>query len=335
MTSPACLAHSRHQRIKSFLKDNCNVSRATDGMVELVEVFLSIKQSHPRIKQKDNIFYPAQKMHDKTQKHYQQIRNACCVMLHCASAEAGRCDKIVNWTPPFNELFIELAEQRIAWEYKHVKLNEKKQKFSFQFVPGAWIHNYHKTDSSNRYYHPCQNISREEAAVIYKGCIDFDMVAAFPSIFCKVVLDEETHPMLDLCMRDPEHFLQLIIDHDAFTQDVRESDKSPREKAKDMRSKLFHPPANGRPWPVGVIWYDNLQKFIIRKLGDKVGIEKAHLFFTAVEQEVLEQAMQFVGYRNVVRRMHDGFNAINIDDPHDVLASIEEATGYRWKWSRI
>jgi hypothetical protein len=334
MSAPACLLTLRKQQIKDFIRNNSEVSRVSDGMVELVEAFLEIKQSNPRIKKKDDIFFPADKMQSFS-RNYQAIRSICCVTLNCGSSFSGKCDRIINWTSEFNELFISLAEQRIAWEYKNIRLNSKKQKFNFQFIPGAWIHNYKKTETSNRYYHPCQNLTREEAAVIYKGCLDFDMVSAFPSIFCKVVMEDETHPMLDLCMRDPEHFLQLIIDHDAFTEDVRNSEDSPRDKAKAMRSKLFHPPANGRPWKVGVIWYDNLQRFIIRKLSDKVGIDKAHLFFTAVEQEVLEQAMECVGYKNVVRRMHDGFNAINIDNAQDALASIEEATGYKWKVNRI
>ena len=331
MTSLNALKAKEEKIITKFIKEECCIERVSKGAIELVRLLLSIKQAHPKINYNDNVFFPAARMQGMTRK-YQEIRDTCCIRLECASAEAGRCDKIINWTQTFNDLFIDLAQERIRWEKKARKQRDAASKYKFEFFPGADETQYKKTETSNRFYHPAQNIPRGEKAILYHGCYDFDMVAAYPNIFYKLVLKDESHPMLDLCIRDTDHFLQLIIDHEAYAWDVRNlRDVSDRDRAKMMRSKLFHPPKHGKAQKVGVKWFDDLQQFIHEKIEDCVGKDQAHLFASAVEAELIERAFHVVGWDKICLRMHDGFIAMDIDNVDDVVGMLEWATGYRWK----
>lgn len=336
MNVPACLASSRQAIIDEFLREHCNVQRVTAGMRSLVEQFIDIKHHFPQIKREVQVSCISTKRMQSLCRNYQAIRDAVCVIIHCASKDAKRCDRIINWTEAFNDAVTELWRMQVAWEMKQKQQRKAMNRVEFQFLPGADLSKYHQSDKSNRHYFWAQNISGQDKAKIYgaMGCIDFDLVAAHFYIFCREVMRSgEGHPMIDLFLRDPDHFHQLIIDHDAMPWDIRtDSSLTPQEKAKMSRNALMMPPNKGRAEPVKVAWYDSLRSFVHAKLHERcIDGETPHQLLTAIEARILQQAFDTIGHEKVCLGMHDGFIAMGVEDIEATVQKLQEATGYRWK----
>ena len=322
--------------IDTFLKSHCSAKRSSQSQRELVLQWLSIKFQHMQIEPEDQVFFPADKQERLCQRNYKSIRDAVAIMKNYSNHAEGVCDLITGWTDEFDQLFISILNSRIKLEKKQCKQKSKQQKFQFLLIPGADESNYRKTERSNRLYHPAQNLTREQKSSIYAGMLDFDIVSCFPQIFKQHVLGPGvTHPMLDLMLDHPDTFLQLIQDSNAYTNDVRSSGMDGRSKAKRMRSRLFHPPAEGRLRRINVRWYDDLADWIQDRLTEVTEKGMEHLFFTAVEQVIIDTAMDVIGRKRVRLRMHDGFIASEIEDADEVLRMLESSTGFRWKCNQL
>ena len=339
MNVPACLLSSRQAAIDAFLREQCKVQRITAGMRKLVEHFIIIKQHFPKIETKPGSpevsCIPANRMQQLC-RNYEPIRNAVCIMLPCASKDAKRCNRIIGWTEAFNDFIIELWSEQLKWEMKQRQARKALNRVEFHFMPGADLSRYSKTEKSNRHYFWAQNIKRDDKSKLYgpHGCIDFDLVAAHFYIFCMELMQSgEGHPMIDLFLRDPDHFHQLIIDHEAMPYAIRtDSSLTPQQKAKASRNALMMPPNNGTPQPVGVKWYDELRAFVHARLKECcIEGETPHQLLTAIEARILQQAFDAIGREKVCLNMHDGFIAMGVEDIEAAVQMLQEATGYKWK----
>ena len=192
--------------------------------------------------------------------------------------------------------------------------------------------NYHQTDKSPRYYIWLQNISRENKRDIYNGCIDFDIAACHPTIFWKEVLKgHSTNPYMTTMIEEPEIFLQHLIDnkiHNRLYPHITVEDE--RAAAKNCRSRLFNLRPDGHHRKSGVVWYDNLQDFIINEMSS-MGIDDPHKFFCRHERKIVEVAIDVIGKDHVALLMHDGMICKDIENVNWQLSRLHLSTGYVWK----
>lgn len=296
-----------------------------------MELLYKTYRSHTKIGIDDEVFIQAAEMQDCTQQ-YAIIRDACCVMKGYHNRDAGICDLIIGWSTAFSDaMFIIMQEE---FKSRFLSWNRSRGDQSLYILnkdfPGVSPMNYTASDKTHRLHHRDQNIPKTMKRLLFKGCTDYDIQACFPNIFRKNILKGKSCDMIDFMIDRPDEFLQLIIDADAFTHLLRiDTKQSSRQKAKVMRSRLFHPPAKGPLPRTGCSWYDDLGDIIGAWLHES-GIEKPHLYFTMIEQEIIECAFDAFGRDDILLRMHDGFIAWGTDDIVDKLRRLESATGYKW-----
>jgi hypothetical protein len=111
--------------------------------------------------------------------------------------------------------------------------------------------------------------------------------------------------------------------------------------AKSARSRLFHPSqtvnsdgSRRQSRRSGVQWYDELADFIVKKLRE-YGVDNEHLFFTTIEQRIVEEAFDIIGRENVVLRMHDGAICKDLVELEMLCNLLEIKTGYVWSWKQL
>ena len=299
-----------------------------------MELLYNTYRSHTKIGMDDEVFVPSATMQSLT-RDYVSIRNAVCVMKGYSNFADGTCDLIVGWTPAASDAMFCIMQEE--FKSRFLSWNRSREDQSLYLVikefPGACPMNYTSSDKTHRLHHRDQNIPKVMKRLLFKGCTDYDIQACFPNIFRKNILKDKNWEMIDLMIDRPDEFLQLIIDADAFTHLIRiDTKQSARQKAKVMRSRLFHPPAKGTLPRTGCDWYDDLGDIIAMHLRQS-GIEKPHLYFTMIEQEIIECAFDAFGRDDILLRMHDGFIAWGTDDIVDKLQRLHAATGYKWSAS--
>jgi len=336
---------------RKFLQENVpSIKRIGSGHIALMELLYKNYRSHTKIGIDDKVFVPSATMQSLT-RDYVSIRDATCIMKGYSNFADGTCDLIVGWIPAFSELSIRLqteavktalsirrSGESILYLVIKEKANEHKA-LSQAFFPGADLTGYAPpTDKTHRPTHWLQNMKREHRRVAFAACMDFDIQSCFPQIFRQRVLQEGTypiaeHPFFQKMVDEPEAWIASLIAADCWTYTIRQdilNGCSLRDAAKAMRSRLFHPGKNGTLADCGWAPYDSLKDWILGCLRARE-ITNVHLFFTEVEQEILETAMTAAGRPHVLVRMHDGFIADGLARPHDALVAIEAATGFKWK----
>lgn len=321
---------------RAFLKAHVpSIKRIGRGHIALMELLYTTYRSRPKIGPDDEVFIQAGQMQDCT-KQYAIIRAACCVMKGYHNKEAGTCDLIIGWSVPFSDAMFCILQSEFRARFS-ARSRDREEGLSLYVslnaFPGASPINYTASDKTHRLHHRDQCIPKVMKRLLFKGCTDYDIQACFPSIFRTHVLAGTKWEVIDSMIDRPDAFLQAVIDSDAFTHLLRiDTQQSPRQKAKTMRSRLFHPPAKGALPRTGCAWYDDLGDIIAEHLR-RSGIEKPHLYFTMIEQEIIECAFDAFGRDDILLRMHDGFIAWGTDDVPDRLQRLGAATGYKWSAS--
>lgn len=325
---------------EAFLKNSCGVSRITTGQIQLLNIVIETYKANFTIDSNSQVFIPTAKANQLT-KNYRQILDACCIFKGYYNWDNSTCDLIIGWREEFVDFCISMME----WEFRQIsklagkkKLNDAEKLLDWDLRPGADKNNYKQTDNSCRYYAKVQNMPRDMKKQVFKGCIDADMVNCHANLFLKYVLDNVMPEQNDfkMMLQEPEEFIRKIVDTNAFTNGIYWSEGTERCKAKRMRARLFNPKPGQRLKNIGVEWYDALANFIYDALSE-CGIDNSHKFFTAIEQQRIDEAVEAVGPQNVVSNMHDG---LLLDGPANLdLQSLEEilsrATGMQWKCSRF
>ena len=325
---------------EDFLKKSCGITRMTSGQIQLLNLIIETYKSNFSIDSNSQVFIPTPNA-KKLTNNYRQILDACCVFKGYHNWENSTCDLIIAW----REEFIDFCIGMMEWEWKQIskiaakkKLNDAEKKLDWDLRPGADKSNYKQTQDSCRYYAKVQNMPKEMKKKVFKGCIDADMVNCHANLFLKHVLNGEMPNNKDfrMMLEDPELFIQKIVNTNAFTNKVYWSEGTERDKAKRMRARLFNPKPGQKLKSIGVDWYDALADFIYESLSE-CGIQNSHKFFTAIEQERIDEAIEAIGPDSVVSNMHDG---LLLDGPANLdLESLEKilakATGMEWKCSRF
>jgi len=328
---------------KSFLQAHCpTIKRIGGGHMALMQSLWQTYRGHISIDLDQEVFMPAKEMQALT-RDYAIIRDSVCIMKGYHNKEAGLCDLIIGWTAAFSDAMLPILKEEFALRlsknstdaedlslYVVIKDYGNRYQHNITAFPGADAMNYTKSDKTHRLHHPDQNIPKDMKRLLFKGCTDYDIQACFPNIYKKNVLGGKEFGPIDLMINRPDEFLNMIIEDDAFTHLLRiDTVKSPRQKAKIMRSRLFHPPATGKLPRTGCEWYDELGD-VIAGLLKQSGIDKPHLYFTMIEQEIIERAFDAFGRDDILLRMHDGFIAYGTAEVFDKLHALEQATGYKW-----
>jgi hypothetical protein len=315
--------------VVEFLHNNCGIVRIRGGQVDLINKLVNLYKTSWN--SPEALYISSSEAQRMTNK-YRDILDASCYFKGYSSRLEGVCDRIIGWREEFVNFCIR------SWEEDFKMMRAKAKADSALWLrPGSDKANYTQTDKSCRYYAKVQNMPRKVKEGVYKGCIDADMVNCHAQLFWRHILkgDYQGNQDMQQCIESPEAFLGRISDSNAWSKEVIRQEECPRKRSKRMRSKLFNPPNQGKPRPVGCDWYDNLAQWILERL-ESAGIDNCHKYFTAIEQECLADAMGAVGNDNVVVNMHDGFI---LDSPQEVTPTEVEkilnlATGMPWKCVR-
>jgi hypothetical protein len=302
-------------------------------MIALMELFIAFKKRNLKIKRDDEVFIPARSMQELV-REYAPFRDACFQMKGWRSYGPGTCDLVTGYTEAFDALFIrlvQLQQYRLYVVTKEFPKSDHNYELIGNVEPGAPTVNYKQTEGSARHYIWLQNLTREDKSQIYSGMRDFDIVGCFPNIFWNELLKGMSpNPHMVMMVKDPEGFLELCMRDDVYRKLYPRGEETGRDAAKVARSRLFHPPKSGRrPRRSGVDWYDGLSDEIIDTL-KRSGISNPHLFFTSIEQRIIDVAIDGMGAQFVALRMHDGFIVKDITDAENLLACLECWTGYKW-----
>ena len=322
---------------RSFLKEHVpSLQRIGRGHLSLMALLVET-----RCRGGEDIFIPAVEMQDLT-RDYAPIRDAVCIMKGYHNRDEALCDRIVGWTPQFNDLITSVLKE----ENRAIRLYRQTYKTILSIVikettvdrpyPGADESSYTISPAGARLYHTDQGLTKEMRRIKFAGFVDFDIDACFPNIFRRLLEERgmPEHPDFTAMCDSKTAFLQRIIDTDCYTYALKyDTTKSIEKRAKAMRSRLFHPDSSFKLRPVGVPWYDELGKWIATTLKE-LDVETAHMFFTTHEQRIINTAFEVVGRDNIILRMHDGFVAdIISDELSQTLRDLKEATGYKWSAS--
>lgn len=325
---------------RAWLRGPNGISRVFDGQLELMDLIFKTWSAHPNIERDEQVFIPTARAKSMTNQ-YRKIMDSVCKRKGYHSHAGGVCDLIVAWLPQFSDHCIDLLKRELVAVQAARRSGMDAQgapELRWSLRPGYDKSNYKQTEESNRYYAEVQNMPREVKQRVYESYWDADMINCHAAIFSKWILggDESGNADFDLMMAEPGAFLQKIIDTGAFTYRVWNSNDEPIKRAKRMRSKLFNPPKSGTIKRIGVEWYDDLAHWINEQLNE-AGVSNAHMYFTALEQELIDLAAKAVGEENVCVNMHDGM-ILEPDaaiDPQEITAILESATGMKWKCRRF
>ena len=319
--------------IKSFITSNIpEVKRISKGMIQLMELFIQFKKRNVKIGKDDEVFIPVNEMKKLCHHNYISFREACFKMKGFHSRLEGKCDRITGYTDAFDALFINLIIlNRLSWYTKELDNKNHNSELIGTVSPGADPMNYTQTSTSARHYIWLQNLSREDKSQIYSGLHDIDIVGCFPNIFFNEMLKGVSNNQhMNLMVKHPDDFLQFCIGDNIYKKLYPQGTLIGRDAAKVVRSRLFHPPKSGRrPRRSGVEWYDTLSDYIYDVLKG-AGISDPHLYFTSIEQRVIDLAIKGMGEQHVVLRIHDGFIAKDITDADNLLDCLQSITGYKW-----
>lgn len=331
------VAATSTQLIKSFITTHIpEVKRVSKRMVELMELFIQFKKRNPKINVDDEVWIPSATM-QKLVDNYIPFRQACFKMKGYSNHLGGKCDLVTGYTDAFDALFINLITlNRLYLPIKELDNPDHNYELIGTTSPGAHTMNYKQTPTSARHYIWLQNLSREDKSQIYAGMHDIDIVGCFPNIFFNEMLKGfSNNHYMNLMVKHPEDFLQFCIGDDVYGKLYPRGRETGRDAAKVVRSRLFHPPKSGRrPRRSGVEWYDTLSDYIIDVL-KSAGVSNPHLYFTSIEQRVIDIAIRGMGEEHVVLRMHDGFIVKDITDAENLLACLQSITGYKWSWKLL
>jgi hypothetical protein len=110
-------------------------------------------------------------------------------------------------------------------------------------------------------------------------------------------------------LANTDKLLQDIIDADIYV--YGQQNKTPRERAKSLRSRLFNHKINKKTAIIqpnkhlGCDWYDKLGDMIYDTLL-MLNIDNSHLYFSTQEQIIIQQAIDIIKRGDVLLNMHDG-----------------------------
>ena len=317
-------SHPTHKRI-IYLNDtdyriinedlNLNLKRIGKGIKEVISLYFNLKLKNSSINVNDQVFIPTSILKKHSKKHYQTIRDACCIMKGFSSHINGTCDNIVSWKPKFADVVIKILKRHTC--FKH---NSVRNRRFYDELPGADWTKYAQVNTSGRYYISYQNLSKEYRTILFKGCDDIDIKACYPSILFRDLTDyinynilqagdlTELRPLLNR-LANTDKLLQDIIDADIYVHAAK--NKTPRERAKMLRSRLFNHKINKKTAIIqplkhlGCDWYDKLGDMIYDTLL-MLNIDNSHLYFSTQEQIIIQQAIDIIKRENVLLNMHDG-----------------------------
>ena len=322
--------------ISDHLRDVVGIIRITDGTIAVVEELFKLWRTNLHIKRDEQVFIPLVELRKHSSRHYATIRNACCVMKHQYNMNQT-CKLIIGWDYKFDVLCFKLLNLYVISNNKYIHHSRYLRVIT---TPGGSTAAYtngidSKTGAltSYRWYHKLQNMSKKQRDVLFNGCLDLDIVACFPTLFNKYIFkdSDKTPAAYHIMINQPQLFLKMLIDADVWTYPQRyDKHSTPRDKAKQMRSRLFNYKDEKPLKNVGLHWYDELALFIYKQMMDN-GINKGHTYFTELEQRLVQIAIDIIGEDNVHMRMHDGFITTHITHMDILLQKIIEATGIEWK----
>ena len=339
--------------ISDYLRDVVGIIRITDGTISVIERLFATWLSNRSIDINNQVYIPVKQLHSLSARQYATIRNTACRMKDWYDMNNGKCKLIIGWDYKFDILCMEILKLRgsIAKENTKIKLsyyNTHSCNITALTPPGGSTAAYHQginketgMITSHRWYNPLQNMDEEQRNITYEGCLDLDIVACFPTLFHQYVFKEvgrETPGTYYAMIYQPELFLQMLIESDVWVYPIgwnkNTKKNKPRAKAKQMRSRMFNFKDDKPLKKSGLVWYDKLCQFIYNQMMDS-DINNGHLFFTLIEQRIVQIAIDIIGEDNVHMRMHDGFITKQIPDIDIVLQEIFKETGLQWSVKAI
>ena len=315
---------------------NLNFKRLGKGIKSIFQLYVDYQMNNNKIDPERGLFIPSALLRSISWRHYQTIRESTCVMKGFSSHTEGICDLIVNWTDIFRLAIINVTKN-------HVIFNSRGRIINKDIVlPAADLANYSQSLNSGRYYHPMQNLSRVHRGMLFKGCDDIDIKAAWPSIFLSSIQSfiinniDYTIPLTALMpllnrLTNNDKLLQDIIDADIYLHKAR--NESPRDRAKAIRSRLFNHKVNEN---TGIIkpnrrlnceWYDELANAIYVAL-IIMGVKDSHLYFSTIEQNIIAETIDVIGKNAVLLNMHDGLILKPNTITQDVMIKVNNIQPY-------
>ena len=257
--------------------------------------------------------------------------NTFCVFKDKSwSYTTGKQRTMSEWTEVAHDLFSRWADVQIPEETERLFYRQTREAATNlpSTIDGSLRKFYHSTSSSPyRWYHPAQSTPKADQPIVFKGCLNVDIVSCFTSIWWHEMggMDCELDNAWLLHPDHKDEFYRLLM---------RDFNLSTPEEAKTLRTTLTSDYRNHHKVSSGVEWFDALHDRILtdakmwayENIGQHIN---AHITFTYVEQRIINRLLQ---HGDEMLLMHDGIIFKSADKASLVAAALpHKLTIKDWK----